>query len=131
MALSLESGCDSSTHACVHMYSTHAPSPPTDEKDFFEIITHLQNEVANCYKIGTWLRLPQGLLKTISVQTRDYAEAMNKIITNWLQQNYDTDVHGLPTWKMLADAVRAPTGGNNAKLANEIAKAHPAKGQQS
>ena len=71
------------------------------------------------------------MLNTIKVQTPDYGEAMNKIITNWLQQNYNTEKHGPPTWKMLADAVRAPTGGKNTKLAKKIAEDHPAKGQQS
>ena len=75
------------------------------------------------------LNLPQSLLNIIRVQTQeDYAEAMNRIITNWLQQNYDTKKYGLPTWKMLADAVSAPTGGNNAKLADKIAELYPAKG---
>ena len=78
------------------------------------------------------MRLPQSLLDTIKVQTReDYIEAQNKIINNWLQLNYDTKTHGPPTWKMLADAVRAPNGGNNAILADKIARLHPATGKQS
>ena len=44
---------------------------------------------------------------------------------NWLRGNYDTEMHGPPTWKMLVEAVRAPTGGNNTALAKRIARDHP------
>ena len=118
----------SRTHA---LYSTHnnCSSSHTDKKDFFEIIKLLQDEKAMCYGIGTRLNLPESLLNTSRVRTRGgYAEAMNKIINNWLQRNYDTKKYGPPTWKMLADAVRAPNGGNNPTLADEIARLHPAKG---
>ena len=108
----------------------HRPSL-TGDNNFSEIIQLLQNETAMCYRIGTWLNLPQSLQDTIRAETQDYAEAMNRIINSWLTRNYDTETHGPPTWKMLADAVRAPNGGCNAKLADEIAKLHPAEGQQS
>ena len=78
-----------------------------------------------------WLKLSPMLLDTIRRQTRDYANALVKIINQWLQQNYDTGKYGPPTWKMLADAVGAPTGGNNPCLADKIARLHPATGQQS
>ena len=50
---------------------------------------------------------------------------MEKIILNWLRGNYDTEMHGPPTWEMLVEAVRAPNGGNNRALADKIAEAHP------
>ena len=52
---------------------------------------------------------------------------MEKIITDWLNENYNTEMFGPPTWEMLVKAVRAPTGGNNNALANKIAKAHKKK----
>ena len=113
------------------LYTTHnnCSSSHTGEDDFFEIIELLQNEQARCYEIGTWLRLRQSLLKSIRAQTLlDYAEALNQIITNWLQRNYNTMKYGFPTWKMLAEAVKAPNGGNKATLADEIARLHPATG---
>ena len=115
------------TVLCIY---NNCSSSHTDEEDFLEINGLLQNEQANCYKIGARLGLHQSLLDAIRAQTPDYAEAMNRIINNWLQKNYDIKKHGPPTWKMLADAVRAPNGGNNAALANEIARLHPATGQQ-
>ena len=77
------------------------------------------------------MKLTQNLLDAIRVQTPDDAEAMLKIINKWLWWDYDTRTHGPPTWKMLADAVRARTGGNNANLADKIGRLHPATGQQS
>ena len=71
-----------------------------------------------------WLKLSQGSLNAIKIETPDYAEAMGKIINSWLKRNYDTEKHGPPTWKMLADAVRAHNGGNNASLADKIARLH-------
>ena len=50
---------------------------------------------------------------------------MEKVISNWLRGNYDTKMFGPLTWKMLVDAVDARTGGNNAALAQKIARAHP------
>ena len=68
------------------------------------------------------------MLGSIKAQTPDFAVALNQIITNWLQRNYNTKKYGLPTWKMLVEAVRAPNGGNNAILADKIARLHPATG---
>ena len=50
---------------------------------------------------------------------------MGRIISSWLKGNYDTEMHGPPTWKMLVEAVCASTGGNNRALAKRIAKDHP------
>ena len=74
------------------------------------------------------LKLPRKLLDAIRDQKPKRTGAMNKIIKNWLQQNYNTRKYGPPTWKMLAEAVRAPNGGNDAELADEIARLHPATG---
>ena len=81
----------------------------------------LKDERANCYKIGTWLKLTYSTLELIRAESPDHATAMVEIILNWLRGNYNTEMHGPPTWKMLVDAVRAPTGGNNTALAEKIA----------
>ena len=58
------------------------------------------------------------------MESPDCATGLEKVISSWLKRNYDTDSHGPPTWKMLVEAVRAPNGGNNTTLADQIAKAH-------
>ena len=83
----------------------------------------LKDEEARCYNIGTWLKLAPGKLDAIRAEASDHATGMEKVVLNWLRGNYDTEMHGPPTWKMLVEAVRAPTGGNNTALAEKIAKA--------
>ena len=83
------------------------------------------NETAYCYKIGTCLKFTQGQLDTIKTQSSDHGDAMGRIISSWLKGNHNVKMYGPPTWKMLVEAVRAPNGGNNNALANNIAKAHP------
>ena len=97
----------------------------TDEaKHYHEIIELLKDEEACCYKIGTWLKFTPNQLDAIKAGSADHADAMGKIVCSWLRGNYDTEMFGPPTWKMLVEAVRAPTGGNNTALAKKIAKAH-------
>ena len=98
------------------------------EAIFFAIETYLEGQEARCYDIGTRLHLRQNLLEKIKKEATDLTEAMRKIITNWLQQNYDCKAAGPPTWKMFAEAIQAPTGGNNAALAEKIAEEHPYRG---
>lgn len=103
----------------------------TDETDFDAIYTYLEGQEAKCYDIGTRLHLKQNLLDKIKREAIDLTDAMRKIITNWLQQNYDYVRTGPPSWKMLAVAIQAPNGGTNTVLAEKIAKEHPAKGNHS
>jgi hypothetical protein len=39
-------------------------------------------------------------------------------------ENFDTDEHGLLTWRRLVEAVADTTGGNNHTLARKIAAEH-------
>ena len=80
--------------------------------------------MADCYKIGTCLHLRQVYLDGIKRKNIDYLEAMTEIISNWLKLNYNYQRFGKPTWKALVEAVRSPNGGNNATLAEKIAKRH-------
>ena len=48
--------------------------------------------------------------------------AMSSVVEEWLNLNYDTVRFGPPTWKTLVNAVANPLGGNNVRLAGEIAK---------
>lgn len=95
-----------------------------DEDDLFEILTLLKDEQARCYNTATWLKLRPSLVETIEKETPDHAQAMKKIITNWLQGNYNVKKFGHPTWKVLVEAVAAPNGGNNSALARKIAECH-------
>ena len=72
-------------------------------------------------ELGLALRLRPAVLKTIETQQTDLNSRMIDILTEWLQQNYNTDCFGLPSWKLLVDAVAHCSGGNNPALARQIA----------
>ena len=78
-------------------------------------------------ELGLALRLRPAVLKTIETQQTDLNSRMIDILTEWLQQNYNTDRFGLPSWKLLVDAVAHRSGGNNPALARQIATKHNGK----
>ena len=88
----------------------------------------LQKVEANCYKIGTKLKLTPSTMNVIRAKKLHTAEALERIIETWLALNYNTEKHGPPTWKAIVEAVAHPGGGNNKALAMEIAKRHPGEG---
>lgn len=96
------------------------------EDDLSSILDHLKDLKAQCYKIGTALHLKQDDLDTIKRENADFAEALTKIISNWLKLNYNWQKFVKPTWKALVEAVASPIGGNNTALAMEIARSHEA-----
>ncbi len=95
-----------------------------DEDDLCDVLSYLEDVQAQCYKIGTALRLKQDTLDAIRQESTDHAEALTKIITNWLWKNYNFEKFGEPTWNSLAEAVERSTGGNNTALAMKIAADH-------
>ena len=58
----------------------------------------------------------------------DTEQALSDILELWLQQKYNVERFGPPTWRMLVEAVDRKAGGNNHDLAKEIASDHPATG---
>ena len=69
---------------------------------------------------GLALRLNPGQLDEIERDNRDSGDCLTKVLTLWLQRNYNTEIFGDPSWELLARAVRHPAGGNNSALAEEI-----------
>ena len=65
---------------------------------------------------------------TVGVAEREcttVSECLRKILLEWLRGNYDTKLHGLPSWRLLCTAVASEAGGGNRALAVEIADQHP------
>ena len=56
----------------------------------------------------------------------DSERALEGILLLWLDQKYDAEKYGRPTWRMLVIAVDKETGGNDHELAKNIADQHPA-----
>ena len=51
-------------------------------------------------------------------------KSLSDVVNEWLSQSYNTERFGLPSWKMLVDAVAHRSGGNNYALARQIAIQH-------
>ena len=95
--------------------------------DLFEVQCELDDVTSRWKELGLALRLRPAVLKTIETQQTDLNSRMIDILTEWLQQNYNTDRFGLPSWKLLVDAVAHRSGGNNPALARQIATKHNGK----
>ncbi len=68
------------------------------------------------------LHLKEGVLRSIKNRSTTDTMAMSSVVEEWLNQNYNTEKFGPPTWKMLVDVVANPNGGNNSRVAQEIAQ---------
>ena len=78
------------------------------------------------YNIGIGLRLGTKFLDKIEEKfDSDPGKALRKVVCAWLQQQYDVSRYGLPTWRMLVEAIDNHAGGNDHKLAKKIALDHP------
>ena len=83
------------------------------------------------FALGRSLRLRPADLRSIQAaypSESDAEQALSDTLELWLQKRYNEERFGLPTWRMLVEAVNRKTGGNNHELAKEIASNHPAAG---
>ena len=93
-----------------------------DTDDLFEVLCEL-DDVAHMWRpLGTALRLrPSTLARIKAEQKDDVRSCLSEMVTEWLNQSYNTQRFGLPSWKMLVEAVAHRNGGNNQALATTIA----------
>ena len=78
------------------------------------------------FQLGRALRLRDHDLKVIHEACTNEANALNDVLLMWLDQKYNVERFGRPTWRMLVEAVDKKTGGNNHDLAKKLASNHPA-----
>ena len=72
--------------------------------------------------LGGALRLRKPILDRIEKERQnDVKTCLSEMVTEWLNQSYNTERFGLPSWKMLVEAVAHRNGGNNNALAVRIA----------
>lgn len=67
------------------------------------------------YKLGIALGLTPG----------SFESNLLSVVQKWLEQDYDTQRHGLPSYRRLVKAVASKIGGSNPALASKIAANHP------
>ena len=92
-----------------------------DIDDLFEVQSALHDVAPNWRGLGEALRLRPAVLRTIEADKSDCRSRLREALTEWLQQAYNTERFGPPSWKMLVAAVAHPSGGNNNALAQQIA----------
>ena len=98
------------------------------EDDIMDVMEEVISIKLVWYELGECLRLRDDDLDEIQ-RTHPYKsdskKALKKVLLLWLQQKYNVEKFGRPTWKMLVIAVDKKTGGNDHGLAKEIAANHP------
>ena len=95
--------------------------------DHFDVVSEL-NDVAHLWRsLGGALRLRPPDLTRIQKDQQDSRDCLSEMVTEWLNQSYNTQRFGLPSWKMLVEAVAHRNGGNNQALATIMANKY--KGQ--
>ena len=92
--------------------------------DLFEVQCELDDVTSRWKELGLALRLRPAVLKTIGTRETDPSSRLIEVLTEWLQQNYNTDCFGPPSWKLLVDAVAHRRGGSNPALARQTAANH-------
>ena len=85
------------------------------------------------FDLGQSLRLKSDNLEDIyhsekypNESDRDAKRALNNVLLLWLKKKYNVERFGLPTWRMLVEAIDSKSGGDNQELAKQIALSHPA-----
>jgi len=105
--------------------SDHLSNATIDEDDLFDLLEQLLPVFAKWKAIGLGLRLQAGILEQIEVEHSSPRGRMVGVLTQWLRGNYNMERFGLPSWRLLLNAVAHPAAGDNLALALEIARKHP------
>ena len=112
-------------HVCIiHVHVYVSVYVVADIDDLFEVQCDLL-DVAHKWKgLGKALRLRPNVLNQIEADRLDVNSRLEDVLTEWLQQAYNTGRFGLPSWKLLVAAMAHPAGGNDHALARRIAEKH-------
>ena len=72
--------------------------------------------------MATQFGLPQATVKTAELMYHhDPKRCLKYVLEQWLEGNYDTQQFGHPSWRKVCEVTTEPAGGDNKKLALEIA----------
>ena len=90
-----------------------------------DVVEEVIDAASKWRSIGLVLRVKVAELDTISSKDHtDPTECLKDMLLAWLQLRYDFTRFGLPSWKLLCQAISKPVGGNNPALAIKIAHTH-------
>ena len=93
----------------------------SDESDFQDVKAEVSKLAANWKGFGPALGLSRAAIKEIDMACRGHpARCLDSVIEKWLNQDYNWEKFGLPSWKKLAEAVESRSGGKDPALAKKI-----------
>lgn len=97
----------------------------TASNDLQYVVAVILNGVASSWTaIGLFLGIPYKCIEIFKLEdTLD--DQVSQMVGVWLGRKYECEVFGEPTWRKLAEAVAARSGGCHQRLASEIARDHP------
>ena len=91
-----------------------------------KIIAEFLTIQSRYYFLGRSLNLKIATLRKIRDNNPSESDGLEDVLLLWLDQRYDVNKHGPPTWRKLVEAVNDMGGGNNPELAKKIASNHQA-----
>ena len=95
------------------------------KQDIRSKATDLQKELDEVehrwYQLGVLLGLPVHTLDGYQENYDDLGDRLREMLQEWLKKGY-TEEYEVPSWQVLVDAVEHSAGGENPKLAGELAK---------
>ena len=101
------------------------PHSVTGEDDLVDVIEEVMDVAARWRSVGLALRLRVAELDTISSKNHtDPTECLKDMLLAWVQQHYNINEFGPPSWRLLCQAIFKQAGGNNPALARKIAEHH-------
>ena len=100
-----------------------------DISNLADILLDIHHVAPKWKAVGLLLRLHPSELELIEANhvKEGVMCCLHAVVDKWLKRSYDTATHGLPSWKLLVAAIAHPVGGNNPALAEEIARKHNGK----
>ena len=100
-----------------------------DADDLAVVMEEVASLKSLYYSLGRALKLKISDLRAICdayPSDSDAERALEDVLLLWLNQKYNVERYGRPTWKMLVEALDMKSGGNDHELAERIASRHPA-----
>ena len=75
--------------------------------------------------LGIRLGIDNGTIEAIKSKNHGISTlCLKEVLSTWLNENYDTQQHGYPSWRRLCKVIASPAGAENQSLADDIAEQH-------
>ncbi len=100
----------------------------TDQDDVVSAASELAGIASNFYLFGCTLGIERERLNQLRGNHRyEQKQGLQAVLDEYVLENHNTIKFGRPTWRNIVAAVSNSMGGNNHRLAKEIAAKHACK----